>query len=220
LIIAIEIAIDRLDCREPTRQDRWVMTTRPAAPLTSLADAELTLRAGMRADPGAAESAFRTLYDRHSPSLFAFLAARLERSEAEDVLQDAWLRIWKALGEPGRFDGKDFRAWAFEIARNLVTDRQRRKGLSPQSLEGDGQGRPIDPVDHRTKADPYAEHRAILARCLERLSPDERSVVQARLDGAKPEALAEKAKVKPERIYKLLHQAKAKLTACVEGSKS
>src|SRR5689334_21249875 len=121
------------------------MTTKPVSPLINLTDAELALRAGKRADPSAADSAFCTLHARHSPSLFAFLAARLGRSEAEDVLQDAWLRIWKALGDPGRFDGKDFRGWAFEIARNLVIDRQRRKSPSPQSLEGDGQGRAIDP---------------------------------------------------------------------------
>ncbi|MBM4193181.1 MAG: hypothetical protein FJ202_02210 [Gemmatimonadetes bacterium] len=46
------------------------------------------------------EAAFRSLYGRHSPALYAF-ALRLmggNAPEADDVMQDAWLRAVRSLG--------------------------------------------------------------------------------------------------------------------------
>jgi RNA polymerase sigma-70 factor (ECF subfamily) len=64
------------------------------------------------------ESAFAALYQLHAPSLYAFLRHLLGRweSEANDALQDVWLRAARDLP---RFRGvSTFRTWLFGIAVN------------------------------------------------------------------------------------------------------
>ncbi|MEP0774186.1 MAG: sigma-70 family RNA polymerase sigma factor [Acidobacteriota bacterium] len=46
------------------------------------------------------------------------------RSEAEDLTQEVYLKIWQNLD---RFEaGSSFRAWAYRVARNLFVDAYRR----------------------------------------------------------------------------------------------
>jgi RNA polymerase sigma-70 factor (ECF subfamily) len=195
------------------------MSARPVSTRTDPGDAELALRAGRRDDPPSAQeaqAAFRALYDRHAGRLYSFLVARVKRSDADDALQDVWVRIWRALGEPGRFDGRDFSAWAFSIARNIVTDRARRRQM------GELDGAAVEPADSRA-ADLdagliEAERKSALERCLESLKPEERAVVEARLGGDDSEETAAKLSIPPERVYKLFFNAKSKLKVCVERS--
>jgi RNA polymerase sigma-70 factor (ECF subfamily) len=182
------------------------MTTRPP---TDLSDADLARRAGRRD-----EAAFRCLYDRHAGPLLAFLRARIP-GEADDIHQDVWLRISNALEG---FDGENFRAWAFQIARNILVDHWRRRTIKAVSLEGDGTVDSID-LPERLGDDPFAAHREALARCFGRLTPAEVQVVRARLEGVDNARIAEKAGVQVGRVYKLFHQAKAKLADCVERSR-
>ena len=184
------------------------MKTKTADTSPILTDAGRSLRAGDRVNPSAS---FQALFDRHAPELLAFLAARLGRAEADEVRKETWLRIRTALGESGKFDGKNFRAWAFQIARSVITDRQ------PHELDH-GHAIPID-SDHITaESDPFAERREALSGCLEVLSKEERIVFQARCEGMKAATLAERAKVTPERIYALLERAKAKITEHAKGA--
>jgi RNA polymerase sigma-70 factor (ECF subfamily) len=66
--------------------------------------------------------AFRTLYDKTSPILFARLLRMLRRrAVAEEALQDVYVRIWQraAQYEPGR--GRAL-AWMVTIARYCAID--------------------------------------------------------------------------------------------------
>ena len=75
-------------------------------------------------------AAFRTLYDKTSPILFARLLRMLRRrSVAEEVLQDVYVRIWQraAQFEAGR--GKPL-AWMVTIARYCAIDLMRRERIS------------------------------------------------------------------------------------------
>jgi RNA polymerase sigma factor (sigma-70 family) len=89
-------------------------------------DAELVAQVGRR-DP----AAVRTLIARKLPRLLA-LAVRLlgDRMEAEDVAQEAFLRIWQHAprwreGE-ARFD-----TWLHRVALNLCYDRLRKHREEP-----------------------------------------------------------------------------------------
>lgn len=73
--------------------------------------------------------ALATLYRRFAPMLLEYLERFLgERAEAEDVLQETFLRVFLGRGrykERGRF-----RAWLFTVATRLAQDRlkqQRRR---------------------------------------------------------------------------------------------
>lgn len=75
---------------------------------------------------GAPEAA-RQLMGRHVPQLLSFAARMLgDKEEAEDVVQEAMLRLWKAAPgwEPGR---AQVSTWLYRVASNLCTDRLRRR---------------------------------------------------------------------------------------------
>jgi RNA polymerase sigma factor (sigma-70 family) len=199
------------------------MELRPADPMYALSDAELALRAGARADLSAASEAFRVLYGRYGGRTLIFLR-RLNPSKADDLAQTVWIRVWNALGRDDGFSGDNFRSWVFKIARNASIDSGRRRGVPTLSLEGDGRGDPIDPVDHRAvegeRERLMAERRELLGRCLTSLKPEERSVVEARLLGLDYTEIAGQTALPIKRVYQLYFAAKAKLTSCVEHPRS
>ena len=73
------------------------------------------------------EPAFVALYRAHTPALFG-LALRLlagHRGEAEDVVQEAWIR---AVTDLGRFDGRSaLRSWLCGIVVNVFREQLRRR---------------------------------------------------------------------------------------------
>lgn len=73
------------------------------------------------------EAAARTLVARKLPRLLS-LAGRLlgDRGEAEDVAQEAFLRIWQQAPHWRRDEAK-FDTWLHRVAFNLCTDRLRRR---------------------------------------------------------------------------------------------
>ncbi|MBI4581604.1 MAG: sigma-70 family RNA polymerase sigma factor [Planctomycetes bacterium] len=70
-------------------------------------------------------SAFDVLVERYGSRLYGyFYRATGRRADAEDLLQDLFVRLVSTIGQyehDGRFD-----AWLFRIATNLVRDRIRR----------------------------------------------------------------------------------------------
>jgi RNA polymerase sigma-70 factor (ECF subfamily) len=194
------------------------MANTPPDPLDDLTDAELAARAANRQSPADAEEAFRVLHQRYNRLLTLYFGARTSPSQDDDLAQEVWLRAWNRLGG---FDGRNFRAWLFQIARNLLIDEYRRPVLKTTSLDD---GRTTDPDDHRERQAKQQDHiddlRDVFRRCLERLAPGERQVVEARLAGVSPVAIAEKARVKREKIDKLYSNALKKLRSCAERSLS
>jgi RNA polymerase sigma-70 factor, ECF subfamily len=89
-------------------------------------DAELVARVGAR-DPGAV----RTLVTHKLPRLLA-LATRMlgDRMEAEDVAQEAFMRIWKQAPQWRTGEAK-FDTWLHRVALNLCYDRLRGRREEP-----------------------------------------------------------------------------------------
>ena len=85
-----------------------------------LADEELV----SLAQAGNAE-AFATLYDRHSRSAYS-LAYRMmgERQSAEDLVQDAFLKVWRSSGSY-RAERGSVRTWILSIVHNRGVDQLR-----------------------------------------------------------------------------------------------
>ena len=75
-------------------------------------------------------AAFRQLYDKTSPILFARLLRMLRRrSVAEEVLQDVYVRIWQRAAQFEMGRGKPL-AWMVTIARYCAIDLIRRERVS------------------------------------------------------------------------------------------
>lgn len=72
------------------------------------------------------DRAFARLVERHSPSLYRFLARlTLDEAAADDLVQETFLRAWRNLA---RFDAsRTFVPWLFAIARNVAFDSLRKR---------------------------------------------------------------------------------------------
>lgn len=90
------------------------------------------------------ERAFRALYDAHAPALYAFIRRILGRwnSEANDALQDVWLRAARDLA---RFRGQSaFRTWLFGIGINRCREILRLVANHDEEFEDAGETPRVD----------------------------------------------------------------------------
>lgn len=104
------------------------------------------------------ERAFEHLLKRHRTKLMASILQVVPcRDTAEDVYQDALLKICLVF-QRGEYDEKGkFLPWALRIVRNLAIDQFRRQKRSPQVNVGENTAF-LDQL-HRTDANP--EKRAV-----------------------------------------------------------
>lgn len=71
--------------------------------------------------------ALSALYDRYARVVYAFAAHAIGRSEAEEVVQEVFVRLW---GRAAQFDDErgSFSTWLMAIVRYRVIDELRRQG--------------------------------------------------------------------------------------------
>ena len=85
------------------------------------------------------DKAYTLLYDMYSKSLFAVIINLVkDREEAEDVLQDVFVKIWKNISSYEETKGR-FYTWMLNIARNTAIDKLRSKNFnnSKKNLSSD-----------------------------------------------------------------------------------
>lgn len=85
------------------------------------------------------DKAFTTLYDMYSKSLYSVITNLIrEQEEAEDVLQEVFVKIWKNIESYNDTKGR-FYTWILNIARNTAIDKLRSKGFnnSKKNLSSD-----------------------------------------------------------------------------------
>lgn len=85
------------------------------------------------------ERAFTHLYDMYSKSLFSVINVLIKnREEAEDVLQEVFVKIWKNIDSYNESKGR-FYTWILNIARNTSIDKLRSKNFnnSQKNLSSD-----------------------------------------------------------------------------------
>ena len=106
------------------------------------------------------EEAFGVIHDRYRQRLFAYSRQMLggSRQDAEDVMQDVFLRAYSAL----RADGRPvaLRAWLYRVAHNRCIDQLRRGGPAPVEITDETSQDLRDPLAE-------AEQREELRRLLE-----------------------------------------------------
>ncbi len=70
--------------------------------------------------------AFDDLYEKYQNAVFGFAYYLTQnRGDAEDLFQEAWLRIAKKL--PGEVNMQSIKAWIFTVVANLHRDELRKK---------------------------------------------------------------------------------------------
>src|SRR5829696_5672911 len=153
------------------------------------------------------EKAFEAIYDRHHRALLGFcrhMVGSLE--EAEDALQQTFLRAHRALTEHG--PPEDVRPWLFTIARNrcrtLLAGRRPEDEVDDQLAATDGLGEAVQA---------RADLRELVAD-VSRLPDDQRAaLVLAELADLSHAQIAEVIGVRGEKVKALIHQARTTLIA-------
>ena len=76
------------------------------------------------------DSSFTLLYDNDSKSLYGVIFTLIkDREEAEDVLQEVFVKIWKNIDSYNESKGRLY-TWILNIARNTSIDKLRSKGFN------------------------------------------------------------------------------------------
>jgi len=97
-------------------------------------DVEL-LKAIVRQD----ETALAELYDRYRVILFGLLVRILNnREEAEDILQDVFIQVWRRAKDFDEKRGRPF-TWLVTLARSRAIDRLRQLGARQRLASGAAQ---------------------------------------------------------------------------------
>ena len=164
-------------------------------------------------DPHAA----RELTDRLTPRVLGFAARMLaDRSEAEDVAQEAMLRLWRIAGAWRTGEAK-VSTWVYRVAANLCTDRlRRRRSVGLDSIAEPEDGLP-GAVTVMIDADRAAALEAGLAQLPER---QRQAVVLRHLEGLTNPEIAEVMEIGVEAVESLTARGKRALTAALAGQRA
>lgn len=154
------------------------------------------------------------LYNKYAHRSLAFLGSRgLNNADSEDVLQQAWLKIYKSL-QKKQFEG-NFRSWLFQILRNAAIDHQRKR--KPESYD------PTFGQDtFSTDSPPDAgliesEYQADLKDCMDRLDDESKRLLKMRLSGEDYSAIASALSINVQRAHRLFFDVKASMKQCLSS---
>ncbi len=182
-----------------------------AAPLLRLrSDEQLValFRAG-------SEDAFAVIHDRYRQRLFGYVRQMLSsgpRADAEDVLQDVFVRAYGAL----RADERDvnLRAWLYRVAHNRSIDQLRRPTPAASEIFDMSRTPLQDPLE-------TAQRRDDLRRLVDdvgRLPDQQRSAILMReINGLAYADIAEALEVTVPAVKSLLVRARTGLVEAIEA---
>jgi RNA polymerase sigma-70 factor (ECF subfamily) len=140
-------------------------------------------RAGAR-NESARRAEFEALYRQHSREVWALAYARWMDSDlAQDVTQEAFLRLWKHWENGASAVGEEIlnpRAWLLRVARNLAEDYAksafRRNGTQPPELLNGVHSRQPTPIEKLERDELFGQLRTVL----EELSQADRDILTLR----------------------------------------
>ena len=184
-------------------------------------DAEATrsqLSAALVRVAGGDRAALRIVYQDTSAKLFGVCLRILkDRGEAEDVLQEVFLTVWRkaASFDPGRASPI---TWMVAIARNRAIDRLRASAVSRRMEPIESADAVSDPAPAAVERVEMAQQHQRLSRCLAELEARHASAIRAAfLDGTTYEELAAWMSVPLGTMKSWIRRGLLKLRACLEA---
>jgi RNA polymerase sigma-70 factor (ECF subfamily) len=161
-------------------------------------------------------AAFDTLYAATSAKLLGVLLRILrDRSEAEDALQDVYIRIWHRA-DRFRSGGGSAMSWLIAIARNHAIDKLRARKPVAEDIDVASAIAGSDPTPEAAAV--AGSERAALEACLEELEANKADAVKAAyMEGFSYAELAERNAVPLNTMRTWLRRSLQKLKACLEN---
>ncbi len=122
------------------------------------------------------QQAFQWLYDQYSPALYG-VVLRIVRDEeqAQDLLQDIFVKIWKNLDSYDAAKGRLF-TWMLNVARNTAIDSLRARKAQPfGAIRTDEENVHIVDRQHNTEQ-PNPDHIGI-QEIVSQLRPERKQLI-------------------------------------------
>jgi RNA polymerase sigma-70 factor (ECF subfamily) len=185
-------------------------------PAPELPEAEVL--ALVRRARGGDTEAMAALYAAHVHRVFRAVRALCKsEAEAEDVVQDAFIKAFASLGSYQARPNRRFLAWlstiALNAARNRLTRGARRRVLAEEDAARDVKEPPATPEDRMLRA----EDRARLLGALAELSTRDREVVSLRYGAALEAAeVAELCGLSAANVRKICERCRGRLLASLD----
>ena len=160
-------------------------------------------------------AAFDRLYRLSSAKLLGVCLRILrDRADAEEALQESFVKIWRHAGQYSRARAKPM-AWLAAIARNQSIDRLRRR--KPPAADIDAASEIADGGPSPEAGALAGDERRRLLACLEELPEEQaRAVRLAYFGGFTYEALAERLSVPLGTMKSRIRRSLIKLKSCLE----
>jgi RNA polymerase sigma-70 factor (ECF subfamily) len=189
--------------------------TMPRDSLAELADEALVVLYA-NGDPEAA----RLLAKRLLPRIMGFAGRMLgDRAEAEDVAQEAMLRLWKVARQWRQGEAK-VSTWAYRVVSNLCTDRLRARVRRRQDALDDV-AEPADGAASAVAGMIEADRMAALDAALAQLPERQREAVMLRhIEGLSNPEIAEVLQIGVEAVESLTARGKRALAAILAGQRA
>jgi RNA polymerase sigma-70 factor (ECF subfamily) len=146
----------------------------------------------LRAVAGGDEDALAALYDRYRLILYGFILRILHsRAEAEDVLQDVFIQVWRRAGDFDESRGRPF-TWLVTLARSRAIDRLR--SLSSRERTATEAAREVpDSISDAEDDAARSEQSRMVRRALAELNEEQRrALVLAYFEGLTQSEIAER----------------------------
>lgn len=158
--------------------------------------------------------AARILTARLTPRVLGYAFRMLgDRAEAEDVAQEAMLRLWKIADEWRQGEAK-VTTWLYRVVANLCTDRLRRKkGVGLDQIE-----EPIDETPGALDGLVNEQRQSALKEAFAALPERQRQAVVLRhIEGFSNPEIAEVMDIKVEAVESLTARGKRGLAKLLAG---
>ena len=175
------------------------------------------LVAGLRQVAGGDRGALQRVYDQTSAKLYGVCLRILrDRDEAEDVLQDVYLTVWRRAGSFDPDRGVSPITWLATLARNRAIDRL-RANKSHLSRPLDLAAEAADPAPLASEAMERDQASRQLTACLNELEPDHAGYIRAAFfDGHTYASLAEASGAPLGTMKSWVRRALLRLRSCLE----
>lgn len=159
--------------------------------------------------------AFLREFTAHEPAIRAFIRCLLPtRGDADDVMQETAVVLWERYAEIRHM--AEFRPWAFGVAKKKVLAWIRDKGRNRVVLSEAMVNLVADVVT--TSDEALDAQRELLRQCVERLEPDQRTMLLAAYEPkAKIQTVARSSGRSVGGFYQWLHRMRKLLLDCVQG---
>ena len=160
--------------------------------------------------------AFSDLYSATSAKLFGVILRVLkDQAEAEEVLQEVYLRVWRNAGRY-QINGFSPMTWLITIARNAAVDRKRRRPAAGVVSDPNVVEAQADPRPGPEQAAIAASDSTRLRGCLDELSDGHADAVRgAYLEGETYADLAQRFDVPLNTMRTWLRRSLITLKECL-----